>query len=459
MKIKLSDHFTYKKIFAFVLPPVIMMVITSIYGVVDGFFISNCVGKPEFAAINLVYPFIMILGGTGFMIGTGGTALVSKTLGEGDEKRANELFTMMITFCVLLGVLLTVFGIVFIRPICKILKATDEMMGDCVLYGSIVIAFTPFFMLQSNFHSFLSAAEKPRMGLVVTIIAGCTNAVLDALFIVVFKWELVGAALATGIGQVVGGVIPFLYFVKPNKSRLKFVKPKLEFKPILQACTNGSSELLTNVSSSIVSMLYNVQLMLFYKEDGVAAYGVLMYVQFIFVAIEIGYSIGMAPVVGYNYGAQNKPELQNVFKKSITTMSICGIVLTGAAELLAVPLAKFFVGYDKVLFDLTVDAFRIYSFVFIFSGINIFSSGFFTALNNGLVSAILSFLRALVFQTLFVFLLPALFGAEGIWYASIATESLAFITSVIFLLALKNKYEYIKTRKSADLGKTMELND
>ncbi|MDY2901171.1 MAG: MATE family efflux transporter [Candidatus Borkfalkiaceae bacterium] len=442
MNIKISDHFTYKKLFTFVLPPVFMMILTSIYGVIDGYFISNFVGKTQFAAINFIYPFIMILGGTGFMIGTGGTALVAKTLGEGDDKRANELFTIIIRFCILLGIILTVSGILLIRPICKLLKATEEMTDYCVIYGSIVISFTTFFILQSNFHSFFSAAEKQRMGLIVTIIAGCTNAALDALFIAVFDWGLIGAALATGIGQVIGGLVPLVYFARPNTSRLRFVKAKLELKPILAACANGSSELLTNVSSSIVGMLYNMQLMKFYGEDGVSAYGVLMYVQFIFLAIEIGYSIGVSPIVSYNYGAQNTKELKNVFKKSIISLSVCGLVLTALAEILAVPLAKFFVGYDKTLFDLTVHAFRLYSFVFVFSGINVFSSGFFTALNNGLVSAILSFLRALVFQTFFVFLLPALFKAEGIWFATIATEAFAFMTAVFFLVFMRKKYNY-----------------
>lgn len=442
MRIQLSDHFTYKKIFRFVLPSVFMMVVTSIYGVIDGFFISNCVGKTEFAAINFIYPFIMILGGTGFMIGTGGTALVSKTLGEGDKERANKLFSMMIEFAVILGVILTVSGILLIKPICRLLNATEQMTDYCVLYGTIVISFTTFFMLQNIFQSFLAAAEKPRMGLVVTIIAGCTNAALDALFIVVFKWEVAGAAIATGIGQVVGGIIPLVYFIRPNKSALRFSFTKIELKPVLNACANGSSELLTNISSSIVSMLYNMQLMRYYQEDGVSAYGVLMYVQLIFLGIEIGYSIGAAPIVGYNYGAKNTKELKNVFKKSVVSMSVAGVVLTILAEVLAVPLAHIFVGGYKELYDLTVHAFRLYSFVFLFSGINIFSSGFFTALNNGLVSAILSFLRALVYQSAFVFILPAIFQAEGIWFATFTTEIFAFITSVIFLLAMRKKYEY-----------------
>lgn len=442
MSIQLSDHFTYKKLFKFVLPSIFMMIVTSIYGVIDGLFVSNFVGKTPFAAINLIMPFSMILGGMGFMIGTGGTALVSKILGENEQEKANRYFTLLIIFAVVLGVVLTAVGIAVMHPVAVLLGASEGMLEHSVLYGRIVVGFTTFYMLQNIFQSFLAAAEKPKLGLIVTLVAGCTNAALDALFIVAFKWGIVGAAVATGVGQVLGGVIPLVYFARKNDSLLKFVKPEFEIRPILKACGNGSSELLTNVASSVVSMLYNLQLMKFFGENGVAAYGVLMYVQLVFLAIVIGYTIGSAPIIGYNYGAQNNVELKNVFKKSMISLSIAGIALSGLAQALAVPLAKLFVGYDAELFDLTVRAFRFFSFAFIFSGIAIYSSGFFTALNNGLVSAILSFLRALVFQVAFVFLLPYLFGVDGIWWAMFATESSAFVISVIFFAAYRKKYGY-----------------
>lgn len=442
MTIQISEHFNYKKLIKFVLPSVFMMIVTSVYGVIDGLFVSNFVGKTPFAAINLIMPFSMILGGTGFMLGTGGTALVSKVLGENDNEKANRYFTVIIIFSVCLGVILTAVGVAVMRPVARLLGASDEMMGCSVLYGRIVVGFTVFYMLQNIFQSFLAAAEKPKLGLIVTLIAGCTNAALDALFIVVFKWGIVGAAVATGIGQVLGGVIPLIYFSRKNGSLLKFVKAKLQVKPILKACGNGSSELLTNVASSVVSMLYNLQLMKFFGENGVAAYGVLIYVQLVFLATEIGYTIGSAPIVGYNYGAQNYDELKNLFKKSMLILSIAGVMLSALAQALAIPLAKLFVGRDAELFALTVKAFRMFSFAFIFSGIAIYSSGFFTALNNGLVSAILSFLRALVFQVAFVFLLPYLFGVNGIWWAMFATEASAFIVAVIFFIAFRKKYHY-----------------
>ena len=436
--IKLSDHFTYKKLYRFVLPSVIMMIFTSIYCVIDGFFISNFIVKTEFAAINLVWPFLMILGGTGFMIGTGGAAFVTKTIGEGETEKANRCFSMLIIFTVVFGAILTALGIAFIRPVSRLLGADENMIDHCVIYGTTVLAFTAFFMLQNVFQSFLAAAEKPKLGLYVTILAGVANAALDALFIVVFKWKLVGAALATGIGQVIGGILPLFYFARKNGSLLKLVKTKIDFKIILKVCGNGSSELLTNLASSIVSMLYNLQLMKFFGEDGVSAYGVLMYVQLVFLAIEIGFSMGSAPIISYNYGAANKAELKNVFKKSIISMSVAGVLLSGLAQLLAVPLAKLFVGSYPALLDLTITAFRMFSFAFIFSGITIYSSGFFTALNNGAVSAILSFARSLVFQSIFVLT----FTAEIIWWAAFATEVCAFITATIFFIVMRKRYGY-----------------
>ena len=438
MRIQISDSFNYKKLIRFVLPSIFMMTVTSIYGVIDGLFVSNFVGKTPFAAINLIMPFPMILGGMGFMIGTGGTALVSKAIGENDVERGNRYFTMLIIFAAALGVILTAVGIAVMRPVAVLLGASGEMLEHSVLYGRIVVGFTTFYIFQS----FTAAAEKPKLGLIVTIIAGCTNAVLDAVFIVWFKWGIVGAAVATGVGQVLGGVIPLVYFARKNGSLLRFVKTKFEIKPVLKACGNGSSELLTNIASSVVSMLYNLQLMKLLGENGVAAYGVIMYVQLIFLAIEIGYAIGSAPIVGYNYGAGNVAELKSVFKKSMVIMGVSGAVLAALAQALAVPLAKLFVGYDEELYNLTVYSFRLFSFAFIFSGVGIYSSGFFTALNNGLVSAVLSFLRALVFQVAYVFLLPWLVGADGIWWAMFATEASAFVVAVIFFIAFRKKYGY-----------------
>lgn len=441
--IQLSDHFTYRKLLQFVFPSIVMMIFTSIYGVVDGLFVSNYAGKTAFAAINLVMPFIMVLGGIGFMIGTGGTALVSKILGEGDQEKARRCFSMMILFTVLVGLILTVLGVVFMEPVALFLGATPEMLADCVLYGRIVNAFTAAFMLQNVFQSFLIAAEKPKLGLAATVAAGVTNMVLDALFVAVFHWGIAGAAIATGLSQCVGGLFPLLYFLRPNTSKLRLVRTKLELRPILNACGNGSSELMSNISSSIVSMVYNFQLLKYLGEDGVSAYGVLMYVQFVFVAIYIGYSIGCAPIVGFHYGAQNHPELKNMLRMSVILMSASGVVLTVLARVLAAPLAKIFVGYDEGLFTLTCHAFRLFSFAFLLAGFNIFASSFFTALGNGLISAAISFLRTLVFQTSSVILLPLLLGVDGIWYAITAAEIFATLISIIFLLAKRRKYHYM----------------
>ena len=441
--IRLSDHFSYGRLVRFVMPTIIMMIFTSIYSVVDGLFVSNVVGKTEFAALNFIFPFIMVLGGAGFMIGTGGTAQVAQQLGRGDKEKANRYFSMMVLFTVLLGILLAIIGIAVIRPVCVLLGATPEMMEGCVLYGRIVIAFTPAFMLQNVFQSFLAAAEKPKLGLYVTVGAGLTNAVLDAVFIAGFRWGLAGAALATGLGQVVGGVLPLIYFLRTNGSLLQLEKkPSLEIKPILKACGNGSSEMMSNIASSLVGMLYNFQLLKYIGEDGVSAYGVLMYVQFIFIAISIGYSIGVSPIISYHYGAENSAELKNLLRKSITMTLTVGVALTALAIAAAGPFAYVFVGYDENLFTLTKHAFQLFSFSFLLSGFNIFCSGFFTALGNGGISALISFLRVLVFQASSVIILPLFLDIDGIWLAITVSEVLAAIVSAVFLLAKRQRYHY-----------------
>ena len=443
MNIQLSDHFNYRRLFRFTLPSIVMMIFTSIYGVVDGLFVSNFVGKTPFAAINLVMPFIMILGGVGFMIGTGGSALVSKTMGQNEPEKARRIFSMMIELTLLVGALLSIVGIVFIEPIAPLFGASEAMLPECVLYGRIVLAFNAAFMLQNVFQAFLVTAERPHMGLYVTVAAGVTNMVLDALFIAVFKWGVAGAAIATGLSQCVGGLIPLIYFMRPNKSPLRLKLAALQLPPILQACANGSSELMNNISGSLVSIAYNAQLMKYAGENGVAAYGVLMYVQFIFVAIDVGYAVGCAPIVGYHYGAQNHGELKNMLRKSLFLMSISGVMLTLLAAALAAPLARLFVGYDQALFDMTRHAFRLFSLSFLLAGINIYVSSFFTALNNGAVSAIVSFLRTLVFQMLCVLVLPIFLGIDGIWWATAVAEVFAFILSLSFLIGKRNKYHYM----------------
>ena len=443
MTIQLSEHFTYKKIFRFALPSIVMMVFTSIYGVVDGTFVSNFVGKTPFAAVNLVWPFLIILGAFGFMIGTGGSALVAKTLGENKKEDANRYFTMLITLVVILGVLLTIIGLIVLRPLSSALGASGQMLEDCVTYGRTLMIFNTAFMLQSVFQSLFITAEKPRLGLIMTVAAGLTNMVLDALFIAVFKWGLVGAALASGLSQCIGGILPLIYFLSSkNDTPLKFVKTKMEGKVLLKACANGASELMTTVSSSLVSMLYNFQLMRLAGQNGIAAYGAVMYVEFAFIAVFIGYSIGTAPIVSYHYGSENHNEVKNMLQKSFKIMSILGITMMVLAQILASPLAKVFVGYDKQLFDMTVHGFRLFSFYFILAGINIYASSFFTALNNGMISAIISFSRTLGFETLAVIILPIFLQLDGVWLAITVAEICAFVISISFLIAKKEKYHY-----------------
>lgn len=442
MKIQLSDRFTLGKLFRFTLPSVVMMVFTSVYGVVDGFFVSNFVGKTPFAAVNFIMPFLIILGTVGFMFGAGGSALISRTMGEGDDIRARKLFSLFVYVTAVCGVVLGVLGFAFIRPIAVWLGAEGEMLDNCVLYGRIILLALPALMLQYEFQSFFITAEKPQLGLAVTVAAGVSNMVLDALLTAVFPFGLAGAAAATAVSQVVGGVVPLFYFGRPNSSRLRLCRTSLDGRALLKACTNGSSELMSNISMSIVGMLYNAQLIRYAGEDGIAAYGVLMYVSMIFMAIFIGYSVGVAPVVGYNFGADNREELRSLYRKSLTIILVSSAAMLALAELLARPLSSIFVGYDQGLFDMTVGAFGIYSFSFLFAGIAIFGSAFFTALNDGLTSALISFLRTLVFQVAAVLIFPLIWGINGIWLSIVAAEVMAAVVTLAFLAGKRKKFHY-----------------
>lgn len=441
-KIQLSDHFGYKRLISFTVPSILMMIITSIYGVVDGFFISNFVGKTPFAAVNFIMPFLMIVGTPGFMFGTGGSALIAKTMGEGDDEKAKKIFSLITYATVIIGVITAVVSIIFLRPIASFLGAEGKMLDDAVAYGRIILLALPFLMSQYAFSSLVVTAEKPKLGLIVTILAGVTNFIGDALFMVVLDWGITGAALATAIGQVVGGVIPLVYFFCKNSSRLRLVRPAWDGRAMLRTCTNGSSELMSNISMSIVGMLYNVQLLKYAGENGVAAYGTIMYVNFIFLSIFFGYSVGVAPVISYHFGARNKKELKSLLKKSSVLIGGSSALMFVIAEFLATPLSKIYVGYDPELLEMTVHAFKIYAFSFIFAGIAIFGSAFFTALNDGLTSALISFLRTLVFQIAAVMILPLIWGLDGIWFSVIVAEFMAVVVTAVFAFAKRKKFGF-----------------
>ena len=442
MKIQLSDHFNYGKLLRFTLPSIIMMIFTSVYSMVDGLFISNFVGITPFAAINLIFPFIQILGCVGFMFGTGGSALVSATLGAKDSARANRAFSMLTYAALVSGVVIAVLGITFIEPIAIWMGADSDMLPYCVIYGRIILLVLPAFMLQILFQSFLVTAEKPTLGLAVTVMAGVTNIILDTLFVAVFQWGIVGAAVATALSQCVGGIIPLVYFCCPNSSLLRLGKTRFEGRVLLSSCANGLSELVTNISMSVVSILYNFQLMRFAGEMGVAAYGAVMYVSFIFVAVFLGYSIGAAPVIGYHYGAQDHIELKGLLRKSNVIVTVASLLLAAVAFLLAAPLARLFVGDAPTLLEMTVTAFRFYAVSVLFSGFSIFGSAFFTALNNGFVSAAISFLRTLVFQIAAVLILPIFFDLNGVWYSLFVAEILAMLVTFLFYRAKRSTYHY-----------------
>ena len=442
MNIQLNEHFGFKKLIKFTIPSVVMMIVTSVYGVVDGIFVSNCVGSYAFAAINLIMPVIMLLAAIGFMIGTGGSALVSKTMGEGDYKKANDYFSMLVYFSLIFSFVISILGIVFIRPISVMLGAEGEILDACIIYGIILFATNVFFVLQNVFQSFLIAAEKPSMGLGISIAAGVTNIVGDFLLVYVFKMGIVGAAVATSFSQLIGGLIPLLYFMFNKENKLKLTKTKFKASVIVKSCANGSSEMLTNISMSLVNILYNFQLMKIAGADGVVAYGIIMYIAFVFVSAFIGYSIGSAPVISYHFGAENTEELKGLLKKSVIIIFTSSLFMTALSELSAKYLAGIFVGYDETLTQMTMNAIRIYSLSFLFSGLGIFGSAFFTALNNGFVSALISFARTLLFQLVMILTLPIIWGINGVWFSVVFAEILSVIVTVVLILKYKKVYNY-----------------
>lgn len=442
MRIQLSDHFTYNKLLRYSLPSIIMMVFVSLYGIMDGLFVSNFAGKTPFAAISLILPFVAALGSVGYMIGTGSAAIVAKTLGEGQRDKANQIFSMLIAFTAIIGVILTVIGLLIIRPVARVMGATGELLENCVRYGSIMLSFQTAFMIQTVFQSIFPVAEKPKLGLALTVTSGMIDILLNALFIIGFGWGVVGAAVSTVIGQIVGSAVPIFYFLRNNDSLLRFVKPIFHGGTVLKACSNGSSELMTALSSSVVGALCNLQLMKLAGENGIAAYGVIIYANYIFYAVFIGYSMGCAPIISYHYGAENHAELKNLFRKSLIIIGTGSALLTAVAIIFSDSIARLFVGYDPALLELSGHAFALYSVSFLICGFNIFGSAFFTALNNGLISATISFGRTLLFQAAAIMVLPVLIGIDGVWFAVTVSETMALVLTVFFFILKKNQYHY-----------------
>lgn len=442
MKIQLSDHFTYRRLLRFTLPSIVMMIFTSIYSIVDGLFVSNLVGDLALSAVNIVMPVIMIVGAFGFMLGTGGSAVTAKTMGEGKQEQANRYFSMFVWVIAILGIVLSVIGIIFMEPLARLVGASDLLIGDSVLYGRILLAGSAAFMLQTTFQSFLIVAEKPHMGLGLSLAAGVTNMVLDYVFIKIFGLGIAGAGFATVIGYAVGGIIPLVYFLNKKSGGLRLVRTKFYGRILLNACANGSSEMMNNIAASLVGIIYNIQLMRMLGEAGVAAYAVMMYVDFIFLGTFLGFSFGGAPVISYHYGAGNHGELKNLFRKSLVVTGVFSIIMVAASEVLSYPLSAIFVGYNRDLLDMTVHGFRLFALNYVICGINVFSSSFFTALCNGKISAFLSFMRALVLRGGMVLFLPVLLGVDGIWLAVVAAEALGAVFSILFFITQRKRYGY-----------------
>ena len=441
-KVSLRDHFTWGNLARYVAPSVVMMVFTSLYTVVDGIFVSNYTGKTPFAAVNLIFPVIAIYGAFGFMFGTGGTALVTKTIGEGDRDRANRIFSLLVFVTLGLGGVIALVGALTMRPLAIALGASGELLEEAVVYGVVFIVGTPAFVLQSLFQSFFAAADKPRLGLLFIVAAGLTNILLDGILVAALRLGVAGAALASVLAQMVGGLIPLVYFVRPNGSLLRLCATRWEGKAVFKSALNGSSELLVNISFSIVNMIFNMQLLKLAGENGIAAYGFIMYVCFFFLAAFFGYDVGMAPIVGYNLGLGNKEELHNIFVKSLWIVLLGGLAMLALAEGLAVPLGKLYVGYDPELLAMSVRGFRIYAVGFAVVGLNIWGSAFFTALNNGVVSGALAISRTFAFEMICIFLLPMALGLDGVWWTCAVSEGAAAVVTVGCLAGLRRRYGY-----------------
>lgn len=437
-----AQHFTYRKLLRTTVSPIIMMIFTSIYGVVDGLFLSNFAGKTAFAAVNFILPFLMLFGGLGFMFGTGGSALIAKTLGEGDSKRANEIFSSLFWVSLMSGIVSMVAGLLLLRPAAVLLGAEGDLLTDSLLYGRIYLLGVPACVLQFEFQNLYATAGKPKLGLYTTVASGCTNILLDALLVGALHWGLVGAALATIFSQWLGGLIPVFYFGHHNTSLLHLVRTRIDGRSMLKICSNGFSEVVNNISISTVGMFYNVQLLHYAGDNGLAAYGVLMYVNFLFTAVFWGYIVGASPLISYQYGAQNHTELKSLCRKSLVLILTGSVLMFAASQGFARPVARLFVGYDSQLMEMTLRGFRIFSMNFLFVGLSICSASFFTALNNGAVSALLSFLRTFVFQIAAILLLPLLFSIDGIWLSLVVAELLGALFGSVFILAYRRRYHY-----------------
>ncbi len=443
MKIKLSDHFTYGKLLRFTLPSIVMMICTSIYSVVDGLFVSNLVGENALSAVNIMFPPAMIVGAVGFMLGAGGSAIVARTMGEGKQELANQYFTMII-LCVLgAGVALSALALLFVEPIARLAGASDLLMDDCLAYGTVILGGSFVFMLQVTFQTFFVTAELPKMGLFFALASGATNITLDYLFIGVLKLGVVGAAWGTVLGYGLGGLLPLLYFLKPAKGALRLCPTRLYLRELKNACVNGSSELMSNLSSSLIGILYNIQLMRLVGESGVAAFSVMMYVDFSFAAVFLGFSMGSGPIVSYHYGAGNVVELKSILRKSLTVIGAAAVLMVALAELLSRPLAMAFVGYSPALMEMTVHGFRIFAWGYLFSGLGIYGSSFFTSLCYGVVSALISFLRTFLFRGGMVLLLPLFLELDGIWLAGVAADLLGAFTAGALIWKYRKQYHYL----------------
>lgn len=427
MSHSINQDITPAGLLKFAAPSIVMMVFMSLYTIVDGIFVSRFLGSNALSSLNIVYPVISVAIALSTMLGTGGSAIISKYLGEGKNERAREALTQFVVLTLLLSFVLLILSEMFLTPISRLLGASDVLLADCRLYLGASMLFAPACMLQAVFQSFLVTAGRPGLGLLLMTGAGICNMILDYVLIVPCQMGIAGAALATGIGQCIPAVCGLCFFLFTRQD-LRFCRFTFSAKEILDACYNGSSEMVSQLSNAVITFLFNIVMMSLAGEHGVAAITILLYGQFLFNAVYLGFSIGISPVIGFQYGAGDRTKLRKIYRISFLSVAISSVVIVAAAICFSPTIVAIFTK-DQRTFELASVGFRLFAVNFLFSGINITSSGFFTALSNGKVSALISFSRTLVFIVISLLILPRILGITGAWIAIPVAEFLTLLIS------------------------------
>lgn len=418
------------------------MVFMSLYTMVDGVFVSRFAGTAALSAVNIVYPMVSVVVAVGVMLATGGSAIIAKRMGEGKPEQARQNFSYLILAGVLIAVGMAALALVFLKPLLHLLGARGALFELCYAYALPLVFFIPSGILQMLFQTLLVTAGRPMLGLTVTVLGGVANIVLDYLFIVPLQMGIAGAAIATGIGFSIPAVFGLLYFALRRSGPLCFVRPKGGGKMLLRCCANGSSEMVTNMSTAVTTFLFNLLMMRYAGEDGVASITIVLYTQYLMTAVYMGYATGTAPVFSFHHGSRNGEQLRRLFRISMGFIALCSVATFALALVFAKQVVVIFTPAGSPVFEMALYGFRLFSGSFLFAGVGIFASAMFTAFSDGKVSAAISFLRTFAFIVLALLLLPLAMGLDGVWLAVPLAEVLGFGVSLFFLYRKKKRYCY-----------------